>query len=186
MQKDVNKFKQIFLTDSEIPVTVIKGFKETTDVLLKLGLIVDSDVDENVIYEAKLYDEIFDSKLQLTVFPTGKCNFNCPYCFETPQLFSRESMSKASQNALLKYIQKNIPYHRALHISWFGGEPLLSPEIIVRLSEKFIQICNTRHLPYSANMTTNGYLLNLDVFVMLYKLKVYDYMITDRWAKRVA
>lgn len=65
-----------------------------------------------------------------------------------------------------------------MHISWFGGEPLLSPEIIVRLSEKFIQICNTRHLPYSANMTTNGYLLNLDVFDMLYKLKVYDYMIT--------
>lgn len=27
-------------------------------------------------------------------------------------------------------------------------------------------------------MTTNGYLLNLGVFDMLYKLKVYDYMIT--------
>ena len=87
-------------------------------------------------------------------------------------------MTIDNQNAMLQFVQKRIPNHRSLHVSWFGGEPLLSPEIIKHLSEKFIQICNARLLPYSADMVTNGYLLDAKMFDMLYKLKVYDFMIT--------
>lgn len=178
MKRDVKNFEQIFLTNKEISFTTCNRFIEIVNILVKLGILVDNDIDENILFDAKLYSEIYDSKLTLTIFPTGKCNFKCPYCFETPQSFNREAMSNESQNTLLKYVQKNIPNHRALHVSWFGGEPLLSPEVIKRLSDKFVQICNARYLPYSADITTNGYFLDLDMFDMLYKLKVYDYMIT--------
>lgn len=87
-------------------------------------------------------------------------------------------MTVDSQNALLKCVQKIIPTQRAMHVSWFGGEPLLCPEIIKKLSNKFMQICNIRHLPYSADIVTNGFLLDADMFDMLYKLNVYNYMIT--------
>jgi uncharacterized protein len=140
--------------------------------------LVAGDIDERVMHDAKLYDEVYDSKLTLTIFPTGKCNFCCPYCFEASKPFSREAMTMDAQNAVLKFVQRNIPNHKALHVNWFGGEPLLEPEIIERLSNQFIQICNTRFLPYSADIITNGFFLDADMFDMLYKLKVYNYMIT--------
>lgn len=178
MKQDVNKFTQLFLTDAEIQSIACEGYSEAVNNLLQKGILVAADTNEEVLYDAKCYDEVYDSKLNLTILPTGQCNFRCPYCFETPQSFAREPMTMEAQKAILKYVQKAIPNHRALHISWFGGEPLLTPEIIKHLSEKFIQICNVRHLPYSADITTNGYLLDADMFDMLYKLKVYDYIIT--------
>ncbi len=178
MKKDAGKFRLLFLTDNEISAETCDMHTEVVDTLRKAGILVDADVDENILYDAKIYDEVYNNKLTLTIFPTGKCNFRCPYCFETPQHFSREDMTVEAQNALLKFVQKEIPNHKALRVAWFGGEPLVAPDIIKRLSNQFIKICDIRHIPYYAEMTTNGYLLNPDMFDMLYKLKVYQYMIT--------
>lgn len=178
LQQDVDKFNQLFLTDDKISSMSCNDHIGIVEKMIDLGILVDHDVNEDILYDAKNYEEIFDSKLTLTILTTGKCNFRCPYCFETPQLLIRESMSIDSQNALMQFVQKSISNHKALHVSWFGGEPLLTPEIIKRLSEKFIQMCNVRHLPFSADITTNGFLLDENMFDMLYKLKVYNYIIT--------
>lgn len=178
LKSDVEKFKQLFLANNEIEDESCVEHTEAVNYLIKSGILIASDINENVLYDSVQYNQVYDSKLVLTILPTGKCNFRCPYCFETPQSFCRDEMTIDSQNALLKYLQKAIPNHRALHISWFGGEPLLSPDVIKRLSDKFIRICSVRHLPYSADIITNGYLLDADMFDMLYKLNVYDYMIT--------
>lgn len=178
MQSDVEEFKKIFLTDKEITMASCEMYTEEVDVLRNLGILVDTDVDENILYDAKIFDEVYNNKLVLTILSTGKCNFRCPYCFETPQHFNREDMTKEAQNAVLNFVQREIPNHKALRVAWFGGEPLVAPEIIKYLSVKIIKICEVRHIPYFAEMTTNGYLLDADMFDMLYKLKVYQYMIT--------
>lgn len=178
MKSDIDKFKKLFLISDEICNTCCEEYSKTVEWLLNSGILVAGDINESVLYDAKQYDKIFNEKLTLTIFPTGKCNFRCPYCFETPQLFPRESMSIDSQRAIVRYVQRTIHDYRELHVSLFGGEPLLSPEIIKSLSNKFIKICSARYMPYSADITTNGFLLNADMFDMLYKLKVYDYMVT--------
>jgi len=178
MKNDVEKFRQIFLDNHEISATSLEKYTETVGVLRKAGILVDADIDENILYDAKIYDEAYENKLALTIHPTGKCNFKCPYCFENPQHFHREDMTKEAQNTMIKFVQKEIPNHKALHVAWFGGEPLVAPEIIKNLSEKFIQICKIRHIPYYGEIVTNGYLLDEEMFDMLYKLKVYQYMIT--------
>jgi len=178
MKPDIDKFAQLFLTDAEIHSTSCEEYTEVISCMLKSGILVASDTDENVLYDSTHYNEAFDSRLTLTILPTGKCNFSCPYCYEAPQSFCREAMALDAQNAILKFVQKKIPSHRALHVAWFGGEPLLEPEIIKYLSNKFIQICNARLLTYSAEITTNGFFLDAEMFDMLYKLKVYNYMIT--------
>lgn len=178
MKNDVEMFKQFFLTKSDIRNSHYEIHEETIKHLRKVGILVDGDIDESIIYDAKQYEEIYNTKLTLTIFPTGKCNFRCPYCFEASQCFPRKEMTTQAQNAMVKFVQKQIPDSRAVHVSWFGGEPLLAPEIIKHLSNKFIQICSEWHKPYSADMVTNGYMLDAEMFDMLYKLKVYDYMIT--------
>ncbi len=177
-KSDIDSFTNGFLTNSEKLYAACNEYKEMANTLLKLGILVDDDTDESVLYDAKQYSEIYDTKLYLTIFPTGKCNFRCPYCFETSQDFSRDTMTSDSQDAILKFVQKTISNHRMLHVSWFGGEPLVASEVVENLSDKFIQICNVRHIPYSADMVTNGFLLDSNMFDTLYKLQVYDYMIT--------
>lgn len=174
----IERFTKLFLSNDVIEDSSCVECTELVEKMLKSGILVYSDIDENVLLEATRYSQIFDSKLILTILPTGRCNFRCPYCFETPQSFLRKDMTYNAQNALLKFVQRAIPNHNALHVSWFGGEPLVAPDVIKRLSEKLIRICDTRHLMYSADMVTNGYYLCTEMFDLLYGLRVYEYMVT--------
>ena len=178
MKPDVDKFTQVFLTNAEIHSTSCEGCVDAVESLLNSGILVAADTDESVTHDALHYKEAYDSKLNLTIYPTGKCNCRCPYCFEATKPFPREAMSEDAQSAMIKFVQRQIPSCTALHIYWFGGEPLLETEMIKYLSEKFMQICKVRFIPYSSEITTNGVLLDADMFAMLYKLKVYKYMIT--------
>lgn len=178
MKSDVERFRKKFLEVSIIHDFDCENNEKLVKELLELGILVDADIDEGVLYDAKSYEEIYENKLYLTILPTGKCNFNCSYCLESEQNFSREKMTKQAQDALLKFVQKNINKYSGLHVSWFGGEPLLEASIIEQLSSKLIQICKTRHIPYSAQTTTNGFLLYKENFEALYKQQLYNFMIT--------
>lgn len=177
-KESVGLFKEKFMSDEKTAPFIDEENYLIVDKLLQLGILVPSDVNETIAYSAVHYEKAFDSKLHLTVLPTGKCMFRCPYCYEGEQQFYRNSMKEKEKKALVQFVQRSIPKHSSLEIGWYGGEPLLEIETIKYLSEMFIQVCNARHLPYIAEMTTNAYLLNPDVFDLLYKLKVYTYMIT--------
>lgn len=178
MRPDVEKFLTIFPADTEIHRVSCEKYVEATKTLLKLGVLVDVNTNENILYESKYYDELFDRKLFLTILPTGDCNFRCSYCFEAEQHMSRVAMSENAKSAVCKFIQKQIHNYTALHVSWFGGEPLVQSQIIKNLSENIIKICKARCIPYSAEIVTNGFLLDASMFDMLYKLNVYTYMVT--------
>ena len=152
--------------------------KESVYRLLDLGVLVRKDVEENLLHEAIQYERIYENDLILTILPTWKCNFNCPYCYERAKNVQDYAMNEKSQCALIRFVQKQIGNYKKLRVCWFGGEPLLETEIIDRLSTKFLQICKTRYIPYSAEIITNGYSLNKDTFKHLYNLKVYNYKIT--------
>ena len=51
-----------------------------------------------------------------------------------------------------------------MRVEWFGGEPLLCMDVIENLSKHFIDICRKAHKGYTAAITTNGYLLDLETF----------------------
>lgn len=177
-RKDVDKFAQMFLSDDVIYGSSDPKYIKTFECLINKGILVANDVDENSILESNHYSQSYDNELCLTILPTGECNFRCPYCYETSQSFHRKAMTVESQDAFLRYIHRSISNYKGIHVAWFGGEPLLEPEIIKRLSEEMIAICNKRYLPFWAEIVTNGYLLDAEMFDMLYKLRVYTYMIT--------
>ena len=114
-------------------------------------------------------------QLLLTILPTEGCNFRCEYCYEEHK---QNKMSEETQEALIKFVRNNLKYYGGLSVSWFGGEPLLYPEIIEHLSEEFKKICKSFKKPYTAIMTTNGYLLDYDMFCRMKKCNVTNYQIT--------
>lgn len=145
------------------------------DELVKWGYVIPEELDEDVLLRKIYVDSISDPRLQITILPTEQCNFRCKYCYES---FPDKVMSEETQSALLLFLKKNLGKYSALHISWFGGEPLLALDIIEHLSEKIKEICAFYRKPYTASMTTNGFLLDADTFKRLLKCNVVYYQIT--------
>ena len=143
--------------------------------LYERGILVDTNEDENQKIIGVQIARQAKSTLLLMILPTEQCNFRCAYC---PESFGRGSMSKEVQDKVVDFVRKNIRHFSHLHVQWFGGEPLLEKEIIVALSKKFLDICADMKRGYSADITTNGYLLDYECFQELLSYCITNYQIT--------
>lgn len=65
-----------------------------------------------------------------------------------------------------------------LHVSWFGGEPLINRECLLYLSKNFLKISRFYKRRYSADMTTNAYLLDYDTFEEMLDCNIKKFQIT--------
>ena len=65
-----------------------------------------------------------------------------------------------------------------MHISWFVGEPLLSLDKIIYAQERINSFVKKYNMVIDSSMTTNGYLLSIQVFKKLIELKINKYNIT--------
>lgn len=128
------------------------------DELYKNGFIIESSINEMILLEYNYNKQFFCAdKLFISVLPTTQCNFSCPYCFENDTPLS---MSDKNIETLISAIDNKIPTLSELHVSFFGGEPLLCWE---KYKEQFIKIKNNAQnlgCLFSSSITTNGYLLN--------------------------
>ena len=113
------------------------------------------------------------STLGLTVCPTLRCNFRCPYCFEASQqdgLF----MSPETQDRLVAWIGEHEGL-RSVSVAWYGGEPLLAFDTVCSLTERFLAL----GIPYEkAGIVTNGYLLDREKIACLNDLRIESVQIT--------
>ena len=94
----------------------------------------------------------------LTICPTMNCNFDCPYCFERHR---PGKMTKEVQDDVVALAERMMDAAGGRHLSvtWFGGEPLLAPDVIESLSERLMALAKEKGAEYSAGIITNGYLL---------------------------
>lgn len=149
---------------------------KNTEYLINEGYIVKDDDTEMREADLKYIQTCHgNDSLMLTILPTEGCNFRCEYCYEEHK---QNVMSKEIQQALIDFVRRNINAYSGLSVSWFGGEPLLYPDIIEHLSNEFKEICKAYRKPYSAIMTTNGYLLDHEMFKRMKKCRVLNYQIT--------
>lgn len=113
----------------------------------------------------------------LVICPTMACNFDCPYCFENHYA---GKMSAPVQDDVISLAERLIEVNaaKALKVTWFGGEPLLAPEVIESLSGRLIALADERGAAYDASIITNGYLLDQDMVDRLARCKVSAAQIT--------
>jgi len=113
----------------------------------------------------------------LTICTTIGCNFDCPYCFEDHR---PGRMSPETQEDVVALAGRMLQASGAkkLAVTWFGGEPLLMPEIIESLSGRLMALAEQQGAAYEATIVTNGYLLTQEIADMLGRCRVQHAQIT--------
>lgn len=143
--------------------------------LCEHGYFVPQDIDEISLVSNLLHRERSSSGQELIVMPHEDCNFRCVYCYED---FARGAMKPPIVAALKRLVAREIERWGRLHISWFGGEPLLAKRAVFDLSRSFMETCTHAGVRYSSAMTTNGYYLTPDVADELLACQVNFFQIT--------
>lgn len=186
MYNSMNGVNSLLIVEPQVKDFVIAALTDNKSIndspeyikteLIKRGYLIPQERDEDYLVKIKQAELILDERyLHLIIMPTEQCNFRCKYCYET---FEKGKMSKALQDAIIKFVKKNILNYVGLSVVWFGGEPLMALDVVEYLSENFLKICKAAKRTYVSGMTTNGYNLTSDVFDRLYKLKILTYQIT--------
>ena len=137
-------------------------YNQYCDFLKQFKFYPESDDVEGYIEQLKARDA---ENLSITILAHGDCNFRCKYCYEE---FENMNISN-NEDAILNFIANKVNegQYKSLNIGWFGGEPLLGYKEIMELSVRMLNFAEERNIRYSANITTNGYLLSKDVFLNL-------------------
>ena len=118
---------------------------------------------------------IMQPSLRVVVHTTKACNFRCKYCALN---FEPKHLQQDGCDNIISFFRKNISKYERVHISWFGGEPLLKMDAIEYISNAVMDICRRAKKPYYSSVTTNGYLLTPENVDKLIKLRVYNYAVT--------
>lgn len=127
--------------------------------LLELGFIVPIKVDEfQIIKENYMNYHKKKETLLITLVPTFMCNFRCKYCFEGST--SKENRKIIDYNVLKKYAKNNFNKFKHIHITLFGGEPLLCCNKNLDFFKYLKKLCKENSQTYSSSIATNAYLLN--------------------------
>lgn len=119
-----------------------------------------------------------ESVLKIVLLPTEKCNFRCVYCYEEHNYSCEE---RFNSEAIIEFIKSRLIIDdriKVVSVMWFGGEPLLKPSIIAQMNESIMNLCAAMRKSFMSGITTNGYLLDRNVFEKLNMLNVKHYQIT--------
>lgn len=157
------------------------AFDNNHNIMLRKGFIVERHIDESGFLFQRTYSAIYSHEpeaVSYTVVLTNRCNYNCYYCFENND---GKKMQHVDSDALIKFIESQVLGNRRLknlRITWFGGEPLLCKDSIIKISAALIPFLDERKIKYSSSIITNGYDLTDDIISKLNELRVSHVQVT--------
>lgn len=132
------------------------------------GFVVEDDVDERGL-AAAVYETYRHSKTyHLMIFPTYDCNLRCWYCTQhhSETYLNVDGIERVKRHITSYLIENKL---EGLHISWFGGEPLMAFDAITEIGKFAQQFCKNHGLTFKQTITTNGTLLSRDKILSMLK-----------------
>lgn len=176
-----NTMSLAFIRINEQDIDMWKRLRETPDsytnfqnydFLIKARILVDNQEDDLNVYLADVLKNRYNSSdMALTILPTRGCNFGCIYCYEQDR--PNVLMNEQTEKDIVKFVCSNSNLKR-LSVVWYGGEPLLNFDSMVRLTKMFKQL----NIEYSAKIVSNGYLLTKEKADLMKDLAIRNIQIT--------
>lgn len=146
------------------------------DSLAEYNFFVDDDFDELEYYKLLWYRSLYASGiLRHTILPNLSCNCDCPYCFEEK---NGTFMTKQTARDYIRWLEPQLENVKQFYVSWFGGEPLLSKELIGFISSEIIHLSKKYNFEYSACIVSNGVLLDRPFIKRMNDLNIKSVQIT--------
>ncbi len=142
--------------------------------LEEMGFIFQGEPDAQAKELERIRQDIVDSDhgiTAVTIAPTMACNARCYYCFEKGAKWGYMTPKTADATAAFLI---NHCTEKELYIAWFGGEPLMAPDIISRINDKL----QDAGIKIESTITTNGILINPDMITLFKKWNVTRIQIT--------
>ncbi|MBQ7455389.1 MAG: radical SAM protein [Clostridia bacterium] len=140
--------------EGELPASARAG--EGYDDLIAALCLVPEGKDECAYYNAiSALVRAYSRKKAIrgyTILPTTACNARCVYCFE--EGMKPVTMTPEVVEQTIRFIA-DASKGNDVSLNWFGGEPLMRPEIIDRICEGLREA----GVAYSSGMITNGSLV---------------------------
>ena len=132
--------------------------------LSKLGIVVsDREAEKR---EMRLVIDRLNAKnkgLNVSVIINMACNFDCVYCYEG-KLKGRHYMSGETSELLIDFIKERFSKDKnLLNLDFYGGEPLLSSDLIREISGTLKRFTSDRGASYTFSLVTNGSLFRRKV-----------------------
>ncbi len=151
--------------------------KETEETLLENGILTEESFDEEAFLSYCHYSTKFArGALHLVLATTMDCNFGCPYCYENRR---KGKMSREVQEAILQFIKEHLENGiKTLDVTWYGGEPLLYPDIVSGLGSEIREAALNAGCQLKMYMVTNGYLFTPELVAMIDQLGIAKVQIT--------
>lgn len=130
---------------------------ENQEILEKLGMVVpDREIEKQEVMG--LIDEINEKNkhLNISVIINLDCNFDCIYCYEGGQKGKRY-MDNGTAGLLVDFIKNKLePDTKSVNLDFYGGEPLLSVELIKKISTEVRSLVRSRGAEYTFTLVTNA------------------------------
>ena len=137
---------------AELPASVRDRFPA----LLDAGVFVPRDADEREGLRHAYVENRSIAPFFVTITTTLDCNMRCYYCYQKEG--ELEKMSPAMADAIASWIEREVVEreHSSAHLDWYGGEPMLNPDVIERISARIIPFCAANGVAYKGSMICNG------------------------------
>ena len=129
------------------------------DPLIEGRFLVPEDLDESAFYLSvfsMLRTLRWKKSSTFTILPTLACNARCFYCYE--EGMPQPTMSPETVEQTIRYLIRNKP-DGEMQLSWFGGEPLLRPDVLDRISEGL----KAAGINFVSSVVTNGSLITPEI-----------------------
>jgi uncharacterized protein len=147
--------------------------------LADIGIIVESREEEKLKIQGFI-DELndLDKAFKYLIVLNLDCNLACKYCFEGKRK-GKFFLSTETADKFVDFVKRSdLTGKEAIKIVFYGGEPLLSIERIVSMSENIQAFAQERGLKYSFTLVTNGTLLTPSIVRRLKPLGLLGVKIT--------
>lgn len=150
--------ERFMLVRHDVPVSLDEKCKNYDD-YVKGGFIIENNVDEIAeVKKLSAEEDLRNDYFMLIVNPTLNCNFNCWYCYE--QKDANSEVNEITLSSLKRLIDKTSKKFKFLHLSFFGGEPLLKfTKTVKPLMEHAEKVCGETKCGLHFSFTTNGSLI---------------------------
>lgn len=155
------------------PLQEVDFDRELWDALCENNILTANDDDDFLKYKAFLMRlRTQRESMHLTLAPTMDCCFRCHYCFEKYK--EKNYMTPEVMDAIIQYVT-SCPDLKGLHITWFGGEPLMA---VPQMEQFYDKLSAVWKQPVPSNIITTGYHIDREAIRVLKKIGVSSVQIT--------